>query len=105
VAAKEIAVSAYLVFIRERTFNASEMEYYWANIRATFAGHEVRVLAAYGAHQDLEGSATEGTVIAQFPSMQAAKDWYDSPAYRKVRIHRQQDAVYRGILVQGLDAQ
>jgi uncharacterized protein (DUF1330 family) len=95
-------MSAYLVFIRERTLDAAELEIYWSKIRATFAGHEVKVLASYGAHEDLEGPATEGTVIAEFPSMQAARNWYDSPAYKKVRIHRQQGAVYRGILVQGL---
>jgi uncharacterized protein (DUF1330 family) len=52
--------------------------------------------------RNLEGPATEGTVIAEFPSIEAAKRWYDSPAYKKVRIHRQKGAVYRGILVQGL---
>jgi uncharacterized protein (DUF1330 family) len=95
-------LSAYLVFIRERTLDATELEIYWNNIRATFVGHQVKVLASYGAHQDLEGPETEGTVIAEFPSMEAAKNWYDSPAYKKVRIHRQKGAVYRGILVQGL---
>jgi uncharacterized protein (DUF1330 family) len=95
-------MSAYLVFIRERTLDAAELEIYWSEIRSTFVGHEVKVLASYGAHEDLEGPATEGTVIAEFPSMEAAKRWYDSPAYKKVRIHRQKGAVYRGILVQGL---
>jgi uncharacterized protein (DUF1330 family) len=95
-------MSAYLVFIRERTLDAVELEIYWSQIRSTFAGHEVKVLASYGAHEDLEGPATEGTVIAEFPSIEAAKRWYDSPAYRAVRIHRQKGAVYRGILVQGL---
>jgi uncharacterized protein (DUF1330 family) len=78
------------------------LEIYWGEIRSTFVGHEVKVLASYGAHEDLEGPATEGTVIAEFPSMEAAKRWYDSPACKKVRIHRQKGAVYRGILVQGL---
>jgi uncharacterized protein (DUF1330 family) len=95
-------MSAYLVFIRERTLDAVELEIYWSQIRSTFVGHEVKVLASYGAHEDLEGPATEGTVIAEFASIEAAKRWYDSPAYRAVRIHRQKGAVYRGILVQGL---
>jgi uncharacterized protein (DUF1330 family) len=94
-------MSAYLVFIRERTLDAAELEIYWSEIRSTFVGHEVKVLASYGAHEDLEGPATEGTVIAEFPSIEAAKRWYDSPAYKAVRIHRQKGAVYRGILVQG----
>ena len=95
-------MSAYLVFIREHTLDAAELEIYWREIRSTFVGHEVKVLASYGAHEDLEGPATEGTVIAEFLSVEAAKRWYDSPAYNKVRVHRQKGAVYRGILVQGL---
>jgi uncharacterized protein (DUF1330 family) len=66
-------MSAYLVFIRERTLDAAELEIYWSEIRSTFVGHEVKVLASYGSHEDLEGPATEGTVIAEFPSIEAAK--------------------------------
>jgi uncharacterized protein (DUF1330 family) len=95
-------MSAYLVFIREQTIDARELAIYWSKIRATFAGHEVKVLASYGRYEDLEGTPTEGTVIAEFPSMEAAKAWYDSPAYREVREHRLKGAVYRGILVEGV---
>jgi uncharacterized protein (DUF1330 family) len=95
-------LSAYLVFIRERTLDAGELEIYWSQIRATFSGHEVKVLASYGPDEDLEGSATEGTVIAEFPSMEAARAWYDSPAYREVREHRFKGAIYRGLLVTGV---
>ena len=95
-------MSAYLVFIREKTLDSSELEIYWQQIRATFAGHDVRVLASYGPHEDLEGTPTEGTVIAEFPSMEAARAWYHSPAYREVREHRFKGAVYRGLLVAGI---
>ena len=95
-------MSAYLVFIREQTLDPRELQIYWSKIRATFAGHGVKVLAAYGRHEDLEGSPTEGTVIAEFPSMEAAKAWYDSPAYREVREHRFKGAIYRGLLVAGV---
>jgi uncharacterized protein (DUF1330 family) len=64
---RKTPMSAYLVFIREQTLDAGELEIYWSKIRATFAGHEVKVLASYGRHEDLEGSPTEGTVIAEFP--------------------------------------
>jgi uncharacterized protein (DUF1330 family) len=95
-------MSAYLVFTREKTLDRGELEIYWQQIRATFAGHQVKLLASYGAHEDLEGPATEGTVIAEFPSMEAAKAWYDSAAYRAVREHRFKGAIYRGLLVEGL---
>jgi uncharacterized protein (DUF1330 family) len=38
----------------------------------------------------------------EFPSMQEAKAWYDSPAYREVREHRFKGAEYRGVIVEGL---
>ena len=95
-------MSAYFVFTRERTIDARELEIYWSKVRATFAGHQVKVLASYGAHEDLEGPPTEGTVIAEFPTMEAAKAWYDSPAYREVREHRFKGAIYRALLVAGV---
>jgi uncharacterized protein (DUF1330 family) len=60
------------------------------------------MLASYGAHEGLEGPATEEKVLAEFPGTEAARRWYDSPAYEKVRIHRQKVAICRGILVWGL---
>jgi len=95
-------MSAYLVFIREQTLDAGELEIYWSKIQETFSGHEVKVLASYGPFDDLEGSPTEGTVIAEFRSMEAAKAWYESPAYREVRQHRLKGAIYRGLLVAGV---
>lgn len=95
-------MSAYLIFTREQTLDAEELAVSWGKIQATFAGHDVKVLAAYGAHEDLEGPRTEGTVIAEFSSMEAARAWYESSPYREVRQHRLRGAVYRGTLVAGV---
>jgi len=95
-------MSAYAIFTREKTLDQAEMDIYSQQVKATFVGHEVKILAAYGPFEDLEGKPTEGTVIAEFPTMEAAKDWYDSPAYREVRIHRFEGAIYRATLVQGV---
>jgi uncharacterized protein (DUF1330 family) len=98
----EHPMSAYLIFTREKTIDRAELEIYWAKITATFEGHPIRVLAAYGPHEVLEGPATEGVVIAEFPDIEAVKKWYDSPAYQAIRVHRQNGAVYRGIVVAGV---
>ena len=95
-------MSAYLVLTRDKTLDQSELDIYGKEVKATGAGHELKVLAYYGAHEDLEGSPTEGTVILQFPDTAAAKAWYDSPAYRKVREHRLIGGVYRVTLVEGV---
>ena len=41
---------AYMVFIREKTLDQSELEAYWSKIRATLEGRPIKVLAAYGRH-------------------------------------------------------
>jgi uncharacterized protein (DUF1330 family) len=95
-------MSAYVIFTRERTLEPAEMEIYSKAVPETLAGHEVKILASYGPYEDLEGTATEGTLIAEFPSMEAAKAWYDSTLYREVREHRFKGAIYRAVLVAGV---
>jgi uncharacterized protein (DUF1330 family) len=41
-------------------------------------------------------------VILEFPSIEAAKAWYDGPEYRKVREHRFKGSTYRVVLIQGV---
>jgi uncharacterized protein (DUF1330 family) len=95
-------MSAYLVFTKVRTLDAAEMAVYTNEVAESFKGHPIKLLAAYGAQEVLEGDPVEGVVIVEFPSYQAAKQWYDSPAYREVREHRFKGAEYRCVLVQGV---
>ncbi len=88
-------MKGYLVFTRDKTLDKNEMAIYQKDVPATFAGHEFKILALYGAHEDLEGEPTEGTVILEFPSTDTAKAWYYSEAYRAVRDHRFKGANYR----------
>ncbi len=95
-------MSAYLIFTRDKTLDEQELAVYSKDAAATLAGHEAKPLAFYGSHEDLEGTPTEGVVILQFPSMDAAKAWYNSPAYGKVREHRFKGAIYRVTLIEGI---
>jgi uncharacterized protein (DUF1330 family) len=95
-------MSAYLIFTRKQTLDEAELNIYWDKIRATFAGHEVRILVNYDRYEVLEGDTIEGIVIAEFPSFEAAKTWYESPAYQAIRHHRLKGAIYDGLVVQGV---
>lgn len=95
-------MAAYAVFIKEAIRDEAEMAVYSGLAGGTLAGHPVKVLAAYGAQEALEGAAPEGVVILEFPTMAAAKAWYESPAYRAAREHRFRGAEYRAFLVEGL---
>jgi uncharacterized protein (DUF1330 family) len=92
---------AYMIFIREQTLDRAELEAYWAKVASTLEGVPMKVLSAYGPHTTLEGPDVEGVVIAEFPSTEAARAWYDSPAYQDAANHRQRGAIYRGLLVEG----
>jgi uncharacterized protein (DUF1330 family) len=95
-------MSAYMIFTRDKTLDPHELATYSKDVPPTFAGHEVKFLALYGTHEDLEGPSTEGTVVLEFPTIEAAKAWYNGPAYQAVREHRFKGATYRVVLVQGL---
>jgi uncharacterized protein (DUF1330 family) len=97
-------MSVYIVFTRDKTLDPVEFATYQKEVGATFAGHQLKVPVAYGRFEVLEGPDIEGVAILEFPSFEAAKAWYDGPAYRKVREHRFKGAIYRGILVEGVPA-
>jgi uncharacterized protein (DUF1330 family) len=93
---------AYVVFIREKTIDRAELEAYWGKVESTLEGRPLKVLAAYGKHVALEGPDIEGVVIAEFPTLEEARDWYESPAYQAAAQHRHRGAVYRGLIVDGV---
>ena len=45
-------MKGYLVFTRDKTLDKNEMAIYSKEVPATFAGHEFKILALYGAHED-----------------------------------------------------
>ena len=95
-------MAAYIVFTRARTKDQSEMDTYTKKAGRSFAGHDFKVLAAYGPQEVLEGDDHEGTVILSFPTRDAAKAWFDSPAYQEARQHRMAGADYQVTLVEGV---
>ena len=64
---------AYLIFTRDRTLDERELATYSEEVPATLPGHTVKLLALYGAHEDFEGTSTEGTVVLEYPSEEVAK--------------------------------
>ncbi|WP_431050018.1 DUF1330 domain-containing protein [Roseateles sp. L2-2] len=95
------AKPAYIFFIKEATLDADEMAKYGAAVGATFDGHDVQVLAAYDAHEVVEGAPMEGVVLLAFPSLEAARAWYFSPAYQAAAQHRFRGAKYRAVITEG----
>ncbi|MCE9545425.1 MAG: DUF1330 domain-containing protein [Planctomycetia bacterium] len=95
-------MAAYIVFTREATLNQAELDTYMQQVSPTMAGHPIKILAAYGRQEVLEGAAPEGVVIVEFPSMAEARAWYHTPEYQAVLQHRLKGAEYRAVIVESL---
>ncbi|HEY2049890.1 MAG TPA: DUF1330 domain-containing protein [Caulobacteraceae bacterium] len=95
-------MSAYIVFTRERLRDEAEMKVYSGKVGPSLAGHPVKPLVVYGKSETLEGPPIEGAVILEFPTLEAAKAWYDSPAYIEARAHRFAAADYRCFITEGV---
>ncbi len=93
---------AYVVFTREKMRNPEEYERYREMARPAAEGHPLKPLALYGKYEVLEGPAIEGAVVLEFPTVEAAKAYYDSPAYQAAVKHRFLGADYRVFIVEGL---
>lgn len=94
-------MAVYAIFIREKLRDPKVIDAYNVMAGPSLDGHPVKVLAAYGGHENIEGAPIEGAVILEFPTMAAAKAWYDGPAYKEARALRFQGADYRVFFVQG----
>ncbi len=94
-------MSAYVIFIRERITDAGEMEVYSGKAGKSFGNTPPKPLAFYGKIETLEGPSADGAVILEFADMQAAREWYHSPAYQEALQHRLKGADYRVFLTEG----
>lgn len=95
-------MTAYFIFIRDKTTDAAELATYGQKAGGTIAGHAATPLAFYGKHEVLEGPDVEGAVILKFPSFAEAQAWYRSPAYQEALKHRLAGAEYRVLIVEGV---
>lgn len=97
-------MAAYVVMIRDRMIDADAMATYATLARKARREGSPKPLAFYGEAQSLEGPKADGVVIFEFPDMDAARDWYQSPAYQDALPHRLRGADYRVLLVDGITA-
>ena len=96
-------MAAYILFIRESAVrDKAEMESYQRINREKPRDPKLTPLVVYGALEALEGNPPDGVVLLQFPTVEDAKAWYNSPGYQAAVPHRLKAADYRAFIVQGL---
>lgn len=72
--------------------------------RASDEEHDVEIVAVDDAPEVVEGSwFGPRTVIARFPSKEAARAWYGSPAYQEAAHFRFAGATSNLVFVDGVD--
>jgi uncharacterized protein (DUF1330 family) len=96
-------VPAYFVALVE-IHNPAGFQPYHEQFEATLAPYEGRLVSFGATIVPLEGmdGSTARAAIVVFPSLQAGRDWFESPAYRKIAPLRQRSAQTRGFFVEGL---
>jgi uncharacterized protein (DUF1330 family) len=94
-------MSAYVIANVEVT-DAAVYDEYRKGVLATITKHGGKFLARGGAVQRLEGSIDwNRVVIIEFPSVAAAKAWYESPDYQPLAKLRQKASRSNLIIVEG----
>lgn len=94
-------MAAYVLAEVEVT-NPEGYKQYTAHVPATIARYGGRFLVRGGASEALEGDWPKiRRVILEFPDMETAKRWWDSPEYEKPKALRQANSNGRLILLEG----
>ena len=83
--------------------NPKEYEPYKQAAAASIAQYGGRYLVRGGTHEVIEGEwRPTRIVVLEFPTVEAAKRWYESEEYKKVKPLRLKNAVGHMILVEGV---
>ncbi len=83
--------------------NPQAYEAYKQAAATSIAEYGGRYLVRGGRHEVLEGNwRPTRLVVLEFPTIEAAKRWYTSVEYSKVKPIRQQHAVGHMVLVEGV---
>jgi uncharacterized protein (DUF1330 family) len=95
-------MAAYVLAEIEVT-NPEAYKDYTAHVPATITKYGGRFLVRGGAAEALEGEWSQRRrVLIEFPSVDAAKRWWNSPDYEKPKALRQANSSGRLLLLEGV---
>jgi uncharacterized protein (DUF1330 family) len=90
----------YVVFQEEITDLERYLNEYLPTAAETIEKHEGKVLVYTTDPEILEGEWDHSrTVVVEFPSVEAARDWYTDPAYEEVKPIRIEASEYANAVV------
>lgn len=93
---------AYLIVLREEPVqDGAAFAEYQRMTRALKTEIRPKPLVVYGATDILEGEKPDGVIVLEFPSVEDANAWYNSPDYQAALPHRLKAAKHRAFIVDG----
>jgi uncharacterized protein (DUF1330 family) len=96
-------MTAYVIIVRESPIrDQAAYGEYLRLVRESGAAATVKPLVLFGAVHGLEGKAPDGFVVLEFPNVEAAKAWYQSPGYQAAVPHRIASGDWRAVIVEGV---
>jgi uncharacterized protein (DUF1330 family) len=96
-------MAAYVIVEVEVTDPATYEEYKKLT-PATIAAYDGKFIVRGGAYETLEGDwQPNRMVLLEFPSVERAKEWWNSPEYTKAKAIRQRAANARMIVLEGFE--
>lgn len=97
-------MSAYAIGHLEHVNVGPPIVQYLQGIESTMAPFKGRFLVHGDPIDVLEGALQGGIIVIEFPDMEHARGWYDSPAYRAILPMRTANARGTVFLVSGVSA-
>jgi uncharacterized protein (DUF1330 family) len=81
-------MAAYVMAFVRRVHDRKKLEAYWSKVGASFEGTDVKPRSVYKPLQVVEGGPVESAVMLEFPTAQAARDWYFGEVYQAAKAQR-----------------
>lgn len=80
---------AYMIALNRALHDRQKLEEYWKAAGPTFEGLGAKSLAVYTPLVLLEmRGPLDGAVVVEFPDLETARGWYESPAYQQAKQYR-----------------
>jgi uncharacterized protein (DUF1330 family) len=95
---------AYAVAIISETQLNDEIRAYLEQIDSTLQPFAGQYIIHGGPYLSLEGKPAADLIVIEFPDLEHASRWYDSPAYQAIKPLRTANSVGTVFLVQGTPA-
>jgi uncharacterized protein (DUF1330 family) len=97
-------MKAYCIVYERQIRDQQKFDEYRKQVMPTLEAYGAKFLVRGGKFTALEGEMPfERIVVLEFPSRQAAEDWYNSPAYQKILPLRLNSMEAQFIVVDGLE--